>query len=159
MATLKERLDAYDGQPEQQWTSRKNLSVGENGKKYSLTMSQGYMSAVYGVDGGIINDKTTIRCDKLILIETASDKWSEVFVELKGQDIPHAIEQLESSLQNPLFKDANVNEKHARVIGSSIPRNTGNSKIEIAKKRFVSRYNCRLKIMSSPGKESYPFQK
>lgn len=38
MATLKERLDAYEGQPEQQWTSRKNLSVGEKGQKYSLAM-------------------------------------------------------------------------------------------------------------------------
>lgn len=36
MATLKERLDAYEGQPEQQWTSRKNLSVGEKGQKNAL---------------------------------------------------------------------------------------------------------------------------
>ena len=68
MATLKERLDAYEGQPEQQWTSRKNLSVGEKGQKYSLAMPQAYTCAVYAVDGGIINDKAIIKCDKLILI-------------------------------------------------------------------------------------------
>ena len=78
---------------------------------------------------------------------------------LKGQNITHVIEQLEKTLQNSLFKDANVTEKHARVIGCRIPRNTGNSVTEIAKKRFVSKYHCRLKCLSSPGAETYPFKK
>lgn len=38
LADLKERLDAYKGQPEQQWASRKKLSVGKNGQKYSIAM-------------------------------------------------------------------------------------------------------------------------
>ena len=109
--------------------------------------------------GRLINDKAIIKCDKLILIETENQKWCEVFVELKGQNITHAIEQLEKTLQNSLFKDANVTEKHARVIGCRIPRNTGNSVTEIAKKRFVSKYHCRLKCLSSPGAETYPFKK
>ncbi len=109
--------------------------------------------------GRLINDKAIIKCDKLILIETENQKWCEVFVELKGQNITHVIEQLEKTLQNSLFKDANVTEKHARVIGNRIPRNTGNSVTEIAKKRFVSKYHCRLKCLSSPGAETYPFKK
>lgn len=159
MATLKEQLDAYKGQPEQPWTNRKKLSVSENGQKYGLSLTGGADCAVYAVDGGIINDKQTWRCDKLILIAAGMDKWCEVFAELKGQDIHHAIEQLESTLQNPLFQSPEVEAKQARVIGRRIPRNSGNSVIEKAKKRFLSKYHCRLKCLSSPGTESYPFSK
>ena len=34
MATLKDRLDAFDGQPEQGWNKRKGISVGERGQVY-----------------------------------------------------------------------------------------------------------------------------
>lgn len=159
MATLKERLDAYKGQPEQPWTSRKKLSVSEKGQKYSLSLTGGADCAVYAVDGGIINDKKTCRCDKLILIAAGMDRWCEVLVELKGQDIHHAIEQLESTLNNPLFQSPEVVEKQARVVGRRIPSTSGNADVERAKKRFLSKYHFRLKCLSSPGIETYPFRK
>lgn len=34
MATLKDKLDAFDGQPEQEWNKRKGISVGERGQVY-----------------------------------------------------------------------------------------------------------------------------
>ena len=40
MATLKERLDAYEGQPEQPWNKRKSAAVGERGQKYTVKFSK-----------------------------------------------------------------------------------------------------------------------
>ena len=34
MAILKDKLDAFDGQPEQGWNKRKSISVGERGQVY-----------------------------------------------------------------------------------------------------------------------------
>ena len=59
MATLRERLDAHEGQPEQKWAVRKNVSVGERGQNFLAMFSPERLSAVYAVDGGIINDKKT----------------------------------------------------------------------------------------------------
>lgn len=82
-------------------------------------------------------------------------KWLELFVEFKGRDIEHAIEQVEATIRNPLFNDVNVQNRQARIIGRSIPRSTGRSVTEIAKKRFISKYNCRLVLMIGPAKEKF----
>ena len=34
MAMLKDKLDAFEGQPEQGWNKRKSISVGERGQVY-----------------------------------------------------------------------------------------------------------------------------
>lgn len=138
MAILKDRLDAFDGQPEQGWNKRKSISVGERGQVYRANFSHEYLSAVYAIDGGIIKDYNTTKCDKLVLLDLDSQTLFELFVELKGGNIQHAIEQVEATLNNPLFKDSAVKERQARIIGRKIPSNTGNSMTEKAKKRFIS---------------------
>lgn len=153
MATLADRLNTYEGQPEQKWNKRKSISVEEKGQKYHLFFQRECESAVYAIDGGIITDETTRKCDKLILIELDSQKWIEFFIELKGRDIKHAIEQVEATLRNKLFHDSNVNQREARIIGRNIPRNTGSSITEISKKKFLSKYNCRLEFKTGPAKE------
>lgn len=155
MATLKDRLDSYHNQPEQTWAKRKIVSVGEKGQNYQAILSPERMTAVYAIDGGIITDKDCLKCDKLLLASLDPDRWFELFVELKGRDISHAIEQLEATINNPLFVDKNVSCRQARVIGRSIPRNTGNSVAEKAKKRFIAKYNCRLELKTGPGKEVF----
>ena len=154
MATLRERLDAHEGQPEQKWAVRKNVAVGERGQNFLAMFSPERLSAVYAVDGGIIKDKKTQKCDKLILTELDGEQWLELFVELKGRDIRHAIEQVESTIKNPLFQDAKAS-RQARIIGRDIPRNTGRSITEIAKKNFISKYNCRLEFKTGPAKELF----
>lgn len=153
MVTLRERLDVFEGQPEQRWIERRCLSVGEKGQSYHVTFSSALMSAVYAVDGGIIKDNHVLKCDKLILGAIKETKWLELFVELKGRDIAHAIEQVEATIRNSLFNDVNIGMRHARIVGRSIPRSTGNSVTEIAKKRFIRQYNCRLELKTGPAKE------
>ena len=154
MAALKDRLDAFDGQPEQCWNKRKGISVGERGQVYRANFSHEYLSAVYAIDGGIIKDYNTTKCDKLVLLDLDSQTLFELFVELKGGNIQHAIEQVEATLNNPLFKDSAVKERQARIIGRKIPSNTGNSMTEKAKKRFISKYNCRLEFKTGPAVEN-----
>ena len=40
METLKNRLDAFEGQPEQGWVQRRSVSVGERGQVYRADFSQ-----------------------------------------------------------------------------------------------------------------------
>lgn len=154
MTTLKNRLDAFEEQPEQCWNIRKSVSVGERGQTYRANFQQGFLSAVYAIDGGIIKDKEITKCDKLVLIDLGNDDLFELFIELKGGNIQHAIEQIEVTLKNELFKDPAVKIRQARVIGRKIPSNTGNSITERAKKRFISNYKCRLEFKTGPAVEN-----
>ena len=154
MATLKDKLDAFDGQPEQGWNKRRSVSVGERGQVYRANFAQEYLPAVYAIDGGIIKDYKITKCDKLILLDLDNQTLFELFVELKGGNIQHAIEQVEATLNNPLFKDSAVKIRQARIIGRRIPSNTGNSITEKAKKKFISRYNCRLEFKTGPAVEN-----
>ena len=121
METLKNKLDTFDGQPEQGWNKRKSVSVGERGQVYRANFSQEYLSAVYAIDGGIIKDYNIVKCDKLVLLDLENQTLFELFVELKGGNIQHAIEQVEATLNNPLFKDSAVKIRQARIIGRKIP--------------------------------------
>lgn len=154
METLKDRLNSAEGQPEQRWNKRKSVSVGERGQTYRVVLSKECMSAVYGIDDGVIKDLRVLKCDKLILVDLDNLALFELFVELKGGNIQHAIEQVEATLTNPLFKDPAVKERQARIIGRKIPSNTGNSITERAKKKFIARYNCRLEFKTGPAVEA-----
>lgn len=151
METIIDKLAATGISPQQPLSFRKVLSVKENGKEYRLTMNPEMKSASYQVDGSIL--KVGNRCDKLVVVEKVMDGWTEIFVELKGKDISHAIEQLESTMCNPLFKHVSVVDIRARIVGQSIPRNTGSSILERAKVNFIKRYRCDLRAASGVYKE------
>ena len=152
MPTLIDKLQRLGHKPEQQTQSRKVVCVKENGKKYTLNLDPAKVCAVYQVDGRII--KVGNKCDKLIAVDCTADGWAEIFVELKGKDINHAILQLEETLKNNCFCHQTVKIKRARIVGQSIPKNTGNSVMEIAKIRFVNNYHCDLRAFSSTPNET-----
>ena len=135
--------------PEQAFQERKVISTSENGKKYTLALNPPHKCAVYQVDGNIIT--TGERCDKLVLVEydAVNNQWAEVFVELKGGNVPHAIDQLRSSIRNDLFSHPTITKKHARIIAQSIPRNSGHSVVERARDEFRRVYGTELKCWSS----------
>ncbi len=132
---------------------RKSLSTSEEGKVYRIEMNPAKRCAVYQVDGEIV--KVGNRCDKLVLVETnrENNSWTEVFVELKGKNVSHAIEQLRASIENPLFCHPSVNVKWARIVAQSIPRNNGHSEVERARNEFKKR-NVELKAWSSSKKDT-----
>ena len=147
MPTLIDKISAKGFTPEQPLMQRETISVKEKGKKYTLTLNPKKECVAYQIDGVILKDGN--RCDKLIVARYADHTEAAVFVELKGRNISHAIDQLEATLKQDIFKHRNVAKRKASIVGQSIPRNTGNSVVEKAKIRFNKTYNCQLRAFSS----------
>lgn len=144
-----QKLNSQGFSSEQEFTERKTISVSEKGKKYRLELQDKLPSVVFSIDGNIIKEGN--KCDKLILlnINTKSNKWVEIFVELKGSDISHAIKQLETTISNIIFKCSSVEGVKARIVASSYPANSSNPILEKAKVRFCKKYKCELKGLKS----------
>lgn len=146
---LNENLKKY--KPEKSLLSRKSVSTEENKKKYCLKLTPQKECAVYQVDNYIIKEGN--KCDKLVVVKLSESEesscWAEIFVELKGRDIEHAIAQLRTTVQKPIFKHPTITIKRARIIGQSFPRNTGHSVMEKARNEFKKDYAVDLKGWSS----------
>ena len=115
---------------------RKIVSTSEKGKTYKITFTVIKPSAVYSIDGNIITDGD--RCDRLVLVQTdiVQNRWIEIFVELKGTDVDHAVKQLKATIDKPVFKHNTIERQWVRIVAQSFPRNTGNSTIERARDYF-----------------------
>lgn len=89
---------------EQPLKVRKTVATQEQGKKYTLGIQGEFPSAVFQVDGYII--KSDVKCDKLVMVQTSAESeeaWTQIFVELKGHDAIHGMEQLLATAKNPAF--------------------------------------------------------
>lgn len=132
---------------------RENLSIKETRTTYKLSFGKRRQSVVYQIDGNIITQGN--KCDFLILakqdrLRENDEKWKSIFVELKGKDVLHALQQLDSTIDHPQFKHPSVNEIHARIVARSFPANKANIEFERAKRVFKSKHkNCSLKQVSS----------
>lgn len=144
---LHERLQREGYVTEQSLKVRKVVTTAENGKRYVLQVSDSKESTVYQVDGHIITAGS--KCDKMVLVKEDSGNWIQIFVELKGVDVHHAIEQLESTLQNKKLRHATNKEKRARVVAASFPSNRGDTTLEKAKIHFLKTYQCDLRGLKS----------
>lgn len=87
--------------PSQPLQYRKVLATSEQGRKYTLEVSNNQKTTLFNVDGYIITKGQ--KCDKLILVdkneEGDDETWNEIFVELKGKDVSHAIDQIRETLK------------------------------------------------------------
>lgn len=147
-----ERLVSQDLSPEQPLMIRTKISTNEKGKRYVLVTTGIEESVVYAVDGNII--KSGLRCDKLILVKRSAsgvepEQWTESFIELKGVDTYHAIEQLRETLKKSIFKHPSNDVVRARIVAQSFPANKSNPTMEKAKQEFRKVYNCDLRGMKS----------
>lgn len=147
-----ERLTTEGYAPEQVLQIRAKVSVSENGKRYLLTTNGKEESVVYAVDGDIV--KEGLKCDKLLLVKRSAkdakpEQWTEAFVELKGVDTKHAIDQLRQTLKKAIFKHPSNDDIRARIVAQSFPSNKSNPTMEKAKQEFRKDYNCDLRGMKS----------
>lgn len=147
-----ERLLAEGHAPEQVLQIRAKVSVSENGKRYLLATNGKEESVVYAVDGDIV--KEGLKCDKLVLVKRSvknmkPEQWTEAFVELKGVDTNHAIDQLRQTLKKAIFKHPSNDDIRARIVAQSFPSNKSNPTMEKAKQEFRKDYNCDLRGMKS----------
>lgn len=132
--------------PEKSLESRKVMVTAEEGKKYTLAIADEKESVLFQVDGEII--RKGLRCDKLILVklcaEQGNEEWAEIFVELKGKDVAHAIEQLKATIVNKIFKHESNKIVRARIVAASFPANKSNPIMEKAKQEFA-KMHCDLR--------------
>ena len=117
--------------PEKPLKTYSSIATEEKGIHYRANIIPPRDAAMFQVDGCIITSGQ--KCDKLLLSKNPSNlaTWFGHFIELKGTDVSHAIDQLETTIRNPLFNDNSL------VI------------FECAFIRFKQQYKCELKTLKS----------
>lgn len=88
---------------------------------------------------------TFIKCDYIVEIKEKEDKETShaLYVELKGKDVKHAIEQIKSMLL--MFKDRHKKaKKSCFIIASAVPRASTLS--QIAQKRLKEEFSASILI-------------
>jgi hypothetical protein len=88
--------------------------------------------------------KEGVRCDFMYII-----KDSEIYIELKGQDIKHAIEQLEATIKK-LSTNPKTKKKKSFVICTRSPLSSAS--IQNVRVKFRKNYNSDFIVKSSPYK-------
>lgn len=154
MPTISDHLIKLGFPPEQPLAERTSLSAREKGQTYRLNLTERLSSAVFAIDGHITTGDAP-RCDKLVTIDIDPDRCAEIFVELKGRNVAHAIEQLEASLRNPTLSHPSVKERRARIVARRIPANSGSSPLTRAKIRFMADYRCDLRALNSGAPDTF----
>ena len=115
-------------------TTDKILVLEENKRKCIFSNPENLNLIKIIVDGCQITEGT--RCGFLVL----DQQKNEYFVELKGKDIPHAIEQLEATIKQ-LSSSASL-RKTAIIVSSRHPSN--DTSIQRAKALFKKKYKVDL---------------
>lgn len=152
-AARSQRLEKAGFTPIIGWKERSIVSVSENGKSYKVQVNDGLKSAVFQVDGEIIKDGD--KCDKYLTVlnsDKTEQKGVAVFIELKGKDISHAIDQLEATLKSQQFQPSpRYNDTvRARIVTANCgPKSSSKSKLEKARIRFKTQYHTELRVLKT----------
>jgi len=127
--------------------SNKKLFIYEEKRsKLTLENTNEVKSTSIIVDGCEINDHT-IRCDFMHVAKNV-----ERYIELKGQDLEHAINQLKATILR-LSSNSKSQPKISYIICTRSPLSS--AEIQNYKLEFKKKFNSQLQIKSSPHFEKY----
>lgn len=126
----------------------KKISVKENGVVYNVDAENTLTTVIYPIDGMAISEGQ--KCDKFITIFN-NESGMAIFLELKGADISHAIDQLEATIRHPLFLPypSKGEKTRARIVSNRGVSSASRTEMERAKIRFLKNYNVELRQLSS----------
>ena len=127
-------------------SSQKLFVYQEMRSKLTLENVDSIKSTSVRVDGCEINDNS-IRCDFMHIA-----KEIEFYIELKGQDLEHALEQIKSTI-NRLSSNIKKGNKISYIICTRSPMSS--SEIQNHKLDFRKKFNSKLEIKSSPFRDKY----
>lgn len=127
-------------------SSQKLFTFEEKKSKLTLENVDQVISTKILVDGCAINDET-IRCDYMLLA-----KGIEFYIELKGQDLVHAVDQIKATIKR-LSADFKSKNKKSYIICTRSPLSS--TQIQNIKYDLLKNYNSDLQIKSSPYKDKY----
>lgn len=118
-------------------TTDSQIKFEENKRKVVFQNPQRRSYKCVDVDGCTIKDG--IKCDKLLL---SADEHEERYVELKGTDVMHAIDQLEETIKRLGEYD---DDRHAYVVSTNVAPAI-NTKCQAKIKHFKEKHHSELKI-------------
>lgn len=127
-------------------SSQKLFVFEEKKSKLTLENVDEVTSTKILVDGCEINDES-IRCDYMLLA-----KGIEFYIELKGQDLAHAVNQIKATIKR-LSNDLKNKNKKSYIICTRSPLSS--TQIQNIKFDLLKNFNSDLQIKSSPYKEKY----
>jgi len=132
--------------------SHKRVVVSENKRKFIIINNDLYLVNKVEVDGCYI--KQGLKCDFLFEILSKENKNLEkvFYVELKGKDILHGIEQLKKTISDCKEKHDKVKEKKAFIVASRVPK--ANTSLQNLKVKFKKAMNIQLFIDTNQREEN-----
>jgi len=122
----------------------KKIVLQENKSKISFLNPNQENILVLKVDGCAIKDKETLRCDYALV----TFDEIEIYVELKGCDIAHAVEQIESSIKL-LSANPQKTRKLCFIVSTRVPRQT--TSIQKLQTEFRKKFNASFRIKNIQG--------
>jgi hypothetical protein len=115
------------------------IVLQENRSKILFLNHQKADVIVMRVDGCVIDDPETLRCDYALI--PCDDV--EIYVELKGSDIPHAVKQLESTIQK-ISDSPRKTRKLCFVVSTRVPKQT--TTIQKLQGHFKTKFNASFRV-------------
>jgi hypothetical protein len=115
------------------------IVLQENKSKISFLNPDKETILIIKVDGCVVSDNETLRCDYALV---PSDEV-EIYVELKGSDISHAVKQIESTI-GLLSEDSQKIKKLCFVVSTRVPKQT--TSIQQFQTRFRKKFNASFRI-------------
>jgi hypothetical protein len=119
------------------------VMVEENKRKAKFANPESKKFVITRVDDCIITDG--IRCDYLV----TKSGVASIFVELKGNDVDHACDQLESTVANELVSKLLEKRLGFVIVCSKYPKI--DTTIQRAKNRIAGKYKAILQVHSHEG--------
>jgi hypothetical protein len=114
-------------------------TVSENHKTFCINRTNIELSQIdkIKIDNYFESNQNIKKCDYLFIYK--GQKFTYIFVELKGKNISHAIEQLETSIDS-FYKAGylNGNQVRAVIVSSRLPGNDGTVRNE--KRKLNGKY-------------------
>lgn len=118
--------------------SRAQAVCEEKKKRYNLINDKKYKVALFHMDGGIIfGEKNIQKCDFMYIIYDPGCPTA-IFVELKGNDIYHAVRQLKASIDQ--YGKILKRRISARIICNAVPRLYNDPLFKNLKKELMKQY-------------------
>jgi hypothetical protein len=117
----------------------KKIVLQENKSKITFLNPNQDKILIIKVDGCVISDNETLRCDYALM---PSDEV-EIYVELKGSDIVHAVEQIKSTIRL-LSDNPQKIKKLCFVVSTRVPKQTTN--IQQLQSQFKKNFNASFRV-------------
>lgn len=120
------------------------FTVEENHRRFSIVSKNVNDVNKYKVDKWLYNDNTHKKCDyffeyKRTLGQKKTNIDTCIFVELKGIDITHAVEQIDETIRKfkeaKYFQSVNVSKVIAAIVFSHYPSNNSSFRCAVEKLR------------------------